>query len=226
MAVKSRRFALAFRLISIALIVTGLVRLVGLFGTGWSWSAFVFYTTQSNVVCLIWMLAMAATTTRDIIRDGPQGIPTPWPRLGAAVMMAITVTMLIYLVILAPSTFIQGGEGYQPFTLTDDLIHIVTPCLIIADWFLFSPKGRLRAYDPVLWAILPYCYLFFAFTWPLLGGDFGKGRRYPYPFMDVEANGIGGVALQIAILTVTLIGFGYLYLFADKMIARHHQRAS
>jgi len=34
------------------------------------------------------------------------------PRLSAAVMMTITVTMLIYVVLLAPTAFEQSGSGY------------------------------------------------------------------------------------------------------------------
>ncbi|MDR2565366.1 MAG: Pr6Pr family membrane protein [Bifidobacteriaceae bacterium] len=220
MVVTRRYAALAFRLAAMVSITTGLVRLVWLFGSGLSGAAFLYYTTLSNVLVLVWMAVMAAITVKDIARDGPRGVSAPWPRLGAAVMMAITVTMLIYLFVLAPAAFKQSGSDYVPFTLTDDLIHIVTPCLAIADWFLFAPKGCLRLYDPPLWAIIPYIYLAFAFTWSALGGTFGVGGHYPYSFMDVGEYGLGGVALQILVLTVTLVAFGYIYVLADKLLAR------
>jgi hypothetical protein len=215
----SRPVALVFRLVTIGLIVTGLVRLIGLFSGGAAWVAFTFYTTLSNVLCLAWMILLVGATIRDMAKDGPKGVALPWPRLGAMVMMAITVTMLIYLVVLVPAVFVQSGGDYQPFTLTDDLIHIVTPCLVTADWFLFAPKGRLRLFEPVLWGIPPYLYLLFAFAWPALGGDFGDGKPYPYPFMDVAALGVGGVAAQILVLTVSLVAFGYIYVLADKLLA-------
>ncbi|MDR2253561.1 MAG: Pr6Pr family membrane protein [Bifidobacteriaceae bacterium] len=225
MVISQRYAALAFRLVAVVLIVTGLVRLAGFFGEdGPVWTTFVFYTTQSNVLVLVWMIAMIVVTVRDIVRDGPRGLAAPWPRLGAVVMMAITVTMLIYLVVLAPSAFIQAGDGYQPFTLTDDLVHIVTPCLAIADWFLFSPPGRLRWWDPLTWAIPPYAYLLWAFIRAGLGGDFGDGRRYPYPFMDVSQYGVAGVAFQIAVMSVTLIAFGYIFVWLDKLRARAARR--
>ncbi|MDR2619608.1 MAG: Pr6Pr family membrane protein [Propionibacteriaceae bacterium] len=220
MLIEQRYVALVFRLSAVVLIVTGLIRLMGLFGSGSSGAALLFYTTQSNVLVLVWMLALIVVTIAGIRREGTQGVATPWPRLGAAVMMAITVTMLIYLVVLAPSAFLQSGGEYVPFSLTDNLVHIITPCLAIVDWLLFAPKGQLRLYDPVLWAILPYIYLVFAFTWSALGKDFGSGRRYPYPFMDVQTNGVGGVALQLLILSVSLIAFGYIYVLADKLLAR------
>ncbi|MDR1394112.1 MAG: Pr6Pr family membrane protein [Bifidobacteriaceae bacterium] len=226
MALTSRYAALAFRLAAIGLILTGLIRLTGVFSGETSWVMLVFYTTQSNLLCLGWMVFLAAVTLRDLRRHGPRGVCQPWPRLAAMVMMAITVTMAIYLVVLAPATFRQGGEGYVPFTLTDDLIHIITPCLLIADWFLFSPKGRLRLFDPVLWAIPPYIYLLFVFIWAVAGLTFGSGRRYPYPFLDVQAHGAGGVILQVAVLTVTLVAFGYIYVVADKLLARAARRGA
>jgi hypothetical protein len=215
-----RYAALAVRLLAVASAAIGLIRLTGLFGGGEVSAAFTFYTTQSNILCLLWMALLAVVTVKDIVRFGPRGLSAPAPRWGAAVMMAITVTMLIYLVILAPAAFQQAGSAYVPFTLTDDLVHIITPCLVIFDWFLFTPKGKLHWFDPPCWAGLPYAYLAFAFTWSALGGDFGSGRRYPYAFMDVQAYGVGGVAVQILILTVSLEAFGYLYVVADKTLAR------
>jgi hypothetical protein len=224
MVFQSRPFALVFRLVAVVLIATGLVRLMWVPDYGMAWSALIYYTGQSNALCLIWMGVMAGVTVRDIMRDGPRGLAEPWPRLGAMVMMAITVTMLIYLIVLVPTTFVQDGSGYRPFTLTDDLIHIVTPCLTILDWFLFSPKGRLRLYDPVLWAAPPYVYLAFAFTWPFLTGALGEYHWYPYPFMDVGELGLDGVAIQLLVLTISLIAFGYVYVGADKLLARFARR--
>ena len=224
MAINQRYVALVFRLGAVVLITTGLVRLIGLFGGGISGRAFLYYTTQSNVLVLVWMIALIVVTIREIARDGARGSAEPWPRFGAAVMMAITVTMQIYLVVLAPAAFTQSGGEYVPFTLTDNLVHIITPCLAIVDWFLFAPKGRLRLYDPPLWAILPYTYLTFAFIWSALGGTFGEGSRYPYPFLDAQTHGVGGVALQLLVLTVTLVAFGYVFVLADKILGRLARR--
>jgi hypothetical protein len=51
--------------------------------------------------------------------------------------------MLIYLIVLVPAGFQQVGD-YTPFSLTDNPIHIITPCLLILDWLLFTPKGSFR----------------------------------------------------------------------------------
>lgn len=214
-----RPVALTYRVLAAGLIAFGIVRITGLFGPDPSLAAFTFYTVQSNLLCLVWMVALVALTARDLRRGGPRGFSTPSPRWSAAVMMAITITMLVYLVVLVPTSFVQGSD-YVPFSLTDNLIHIFTPLLLITDWLVFVPKGRLRAGDPLLWLLFPLAYLAFAFVYGGLGGEFSPGQRYPYPFLDVEANGVGGVALWVAGLGVALAGIGYLYYWLDRALAR------
>jgi len=214
-----RRVALGYRLAMTILIAIGIARLSGLFGDGPQVVQLLFFTTQSNILCLVWAVLLVLRTVRDLRADGPRGWSSPSPRFGAAVMMAITVTMLIYLVVLVPQTFTQGS-GYTPFTVTDNLVHIITPCLTIGDWLLFVPKGRLRWYDPPLWVLIPYAYAVFAFTWHGFGGDFGPGQAYPYPFLDVDRLGVGGVAAWLIGLTVVLMAVGYLYVMIDRLLGR------
>lgn len=214
MVVGDRRAALAFRVLAVLVIALGVTRLLGIGDPPISVSSLLFYTMQSNLLCLIWMIVLVVWTARDLRREGPRGWSTPSPRFGGAVMQAITVTMLIYLVVLLP----QSEPGYVPFTLTDTLVHVVTPVLLILDWALFSPKGRFRGWDPLLWAALPYLYLLFAFGFGALGGEFSPGKSFPYPFMDITSLGLSGVAIWIAALTVALIVVGYLYVLADRIL--------
>lgn len=219
MIVRSRILAFGYRALAALVIMIGIARVSGLWTANPTWSSFLYYTVLSNVLCLGWMVASAIVTVRDAQRDGWSGASTPSARAAAAVMQAITVTMLIYLFVLTPALFTQPG-AYQPFTLTDNLVHIITPILVIVDWLLFVPKGRLRRYDPLLWALIPYAYLVFAFAYSALGGRFAGGTTAPYPFMNVETNGVGGVAGWIVGLTVALVAVGYLFFGIDRLLAR------
>lgn len=216
-AISLRPLALGYRAVALVLILTGLVRVTGIFSDTPSWSSLLFYTIMSNILCAVWMVLLIIRTIRDLRRDGTRGTSTPSARFSGAVMEAITVTMLVYLFVLVPAAFSQPGT-YEPFTLTDNLIHIITPCLLIADWLLFVRKGAFRWIDPLLWALIPYAYLVFAFTFSALGGEFGPGKRYPYPFMNVDALGLGGVATQILILTIALVAVGYVYVGLDRLL--------
>lgn len=218
-AISFRPLALAYRVIALVLIVTGILRTTGILTGNPTWNALLYYTVLSNILCAVWMLLLALRTIQDLRSDGRYGTSTPSARFSGAVMEAITVTMLVYLFVLVPAAFSQPGT-YEPFTLTDNLIHIITPCLLIADWLLFVRKGAFRWFEPLLWALIPYAYLVFAFTVTALGGQFGPGKKYAYPFMDVDALGIGGVATQILVLTIALVGVGYVYFGLDRLLHR------
>lgn len=218
-AINFRPLALGYRILALAVILTGIVRTTGVLTATPSWSALLFYTLLSNLLCAIWMVLLIIRTALDQSRDGKRGTSTPSARFSGAVMEAITVTMLIYLFVLVPVAFSQPGT-HVPFTLTDNLIHIITPCLLIADWLLFVHKGAFRWFDPLLWALIPYAYLVFAFTFGALGGEFGPHQKYPYPFMDVGVLGVGGVASWVLGLTVALIAMGYVYLVVDRLLHR------
>ncbi|MBB2977113.1 hypothetical protein FHX49_002710 [Microbacterium endophyticum] len=224
MFLPDRRIALTYRVLTVIVIAIGLGRITGVFAGDVSGTEFLFYTVQSNILCLVWAVALGIRTALDLRSDGVRGGSTPSARGGGAVVMAITITMLIYLIVLVPISFTQSS-GYTPFTLTDNLIHIIAPCLIIGDWLLFTPKGRLRWYDPPLWALIPFAYLAFAYAWSAAGGDFGYDRAYPYPFMNVEELGIGGVAVWLVGLTIALEAVGFLYVAIDRVLGATARRS-
>lgn len=91
---------------------------------------------------------------------------------------------------------------------------------------LFIPKGEIKPYDPLLWALIPYSYLAFAFIYSAAGGRF-DGNTVPYPFMDASVHGVGGVIAWIVGLTVALVGVGYGYYGLDRLLSRvGRQRAA
>lgn len=215
-AVNSRPVALVYRILALGVILTGVLRNAEVFSDTPSWSSLLFYTMISDLICLGWMLLLVVRTAGDIRLHGAHGTSTPSPRWSGAVMMAITVTMLIYLVVLVPTRYAAGDTDV--FSLTDNLIHVATPILLILDWLLFVPKGSFRWIDPVLWTLIPYVYLAWAFVYGALGGEFTPGQRYPYPFMDVAALGLGGVTTWIVALTIALIAVGFVYVVADRAL--------
>lgn len=223
-AVNSRPIALAYRILAALVIVTGAIRHADLLTGQPEWTVFLFYTMVSNLLCLAWMLLLIIRTARDLRLRGRRGTSTPSARTSGAVMMAITVTMLIYLVVLVPTRFADGDSDV--FSLTDNLIHIVTPILLIGDWLLFVPKGTFRWTDPLLWMLIPYAYLVWAFVYGALGGEFYPGQTYPYPFMDVNALGIGGVAQWVVALTVALIVVGLVFVVIDRALATLVRRSA
>ncbi|KQQ67036.1 Pr6Pr family membrane protein [Microbacterium sp. Leaf320] len=216
-ALNSRPVALVYRILALAVIITGVIRHSDVLTGAPNWTTLLFYTMVSNLLCLVWVVLLVVRTAQDLARRGPSGTSTPSARTSGAVMMAITVTMLIYLVVLVPTRFADGDSDI--FSLTDNLIHIITPLLVIVDWLLFVPKGSFRWVDPLLWTLIPYAYLVWAFIYGAVGGEFTPGQKYPYPFMDVDALGIGGVAQWIVALTLALVVVGLVFVVIDRVLA-------
>ncbi|KQR39952.1 Pr6Pr family membrane protein [Microbacterium sp. Leaf159] len=216
-ALNSRPVALIYRILALAVIIAGVIRHSDVLTGAPNWTTLLFYTMVSNLLCLVWVALLVVRTGRDLGRRGPAGTSTPSARASGAVMMAITVTMLIYLVVLVPTRFADGDSDI--FSLTDNLIHIITPLLVIVDWLVFVPKGSFRWTDPLLWTLIPYAYLVWAFIYGAVGGEFTPGQKYPYPFMDVDALGVGGVAQWIVALTLALVVVGLVFVVIDRALA-------
>ncbi|WES64596.1 Pr6Pr family membrane protein [Microbacter sp. GSS18] len=218
MAIPFRPVAVAFRIVAVVLIATGVIRLLDLFTPDPSWRTLLYFTALSNVLALAWMATVAAATVRDLLTRGPRGLSNPSPEFHGAVLMAVTVTMLVYTIVLVPT--LTEDSSYQAYTLTDTLVHVVAPALVILDWLLFTPKGRMRWRDPLLWALIPLGYLAFAFVFGSVGGEFAPGVRYPYPFMNLDTLGPGGVALWILALTIALEAVGFVVVAIDRALGR------
>jgi hypothetical protein len=181
---------------------------------------------MSNLLGMAWSLYALIVTLVSIGKYDRRASASVCPRLGAGVALAILVTLLIYLTILAPASFTQGS-GYQPFTLTDDLVHIVVPLLLIGDWLIFADKGVLRWWDPLWWALIPYAYAAYALIRPVFtSAQWPGGGHYPYQFLDVEHIGWGGVAVNILVLTVVIEAIAFLMVALDRRLAVLKNRRS
>jgi hypothetical protein len=213
-----RGAALAFRILFVAVSGWALALLLDLDQGRFEPVVFVFFTALSNLAVFAWALVSLVVTVRDVRRDGWRGASSPSPRLAGFPLMSIIVTMLIYLVVLTPTV-----PADELFTLEDTLVHVVVPVLMILDWLLFTPKGRQRGYDPLLWAVPPYLYLGWAFLHHALGGTF-SGRAYPYPFMNVDVIGWSGFAIYLVVLTVALEVVAYLIHGVDRILGRRARR--
>lgn len=219
MLVSSRRAALAYRVLWTVVTVLAVGRVSGLLTGSWSPGAFAYFTVLSNVLVLVWAVAQTVRTAVDLRRDGPRGASTVSARGTGFVTMAILTTMLVYCVLLAPTAFTMGGAG-GILELTNLLVHVLVPLLAIGDYLLFGPKGSFRVTDPLLWALVPYAYLAFAFVRAEAGGPLPGGGRYPYPFMDVDALGWGAVAINLVVITFALEAVAFALYGVDRALGR------
>jgi len=180
-----------------------------------------FFTIQSNLIVIGCIGYTIWATWRKT--SGPT------PFLKGAVTVYIMITCLVYNLILAksPSTtpdimvvpVIGGAAG-------SDLLHIVTPFMVVLDWLLLDAHGPLRWRDALLWISYPLAYLAFALVRGLLvkGPFLYPYLHYPYPFLDVDHLGYGGVLKNTLIYGVAFWLLGLVFVVIDRSFARFNRR--
>lgn len=149
---------------------------------------FGYFTVLTNI-----LVALALTA--------PFLKPSSWirgffmrPHVRAAIALYISVVAVVYHTLLS---HLYNPTGIP--ALTDIGLHTLIPVLYLIDWIVFSNKKALSYSTIPYWVIYPLVYGVMTL---------GKGlatQTYPYPFLNVNALGYGGVALNMA---------GFLLLYA------------
>lgn len=176
-----------------------------------------YYTMLSNLLCFLYFGAALVYGSSVIRKSGGRGSAVLFPRFKGAVTIAILVTMLIYQFILADTPFSMGAGGSS---LSDNMVHLFVPVLVILDWLLFDAKGRFHIQDPCLWCLLPMIYWGYTLIAAQLGVTYTAGSRYPYGFIDVDRLGFSQVALNVGLLLLGFLVLCYLIYGVDKLLSR------
>ena len=143
-----------------------------------------YFTIWSNVV-----VALAATLLARR-RSRVTGLLRVL-RLDALLM--ITITAIVYQVLLAPTAVVVGWSR-----LTDPILHQLTPALTVLVWLVFGPRGWV-GWRVVLASLgIPLLWI----VWMLARG--AVVGAYPYDFANVGELGYGTVAVTL----VAILGFG------------------
>jgi len=121
------------------------------------------------------------------------------PSVQAATTVYIAIVGLCYHLLLRRLWNPQGGQ-----LVADILLHYVMPVGYVLYWFFFAPRTGLHWKDAVAWLVYPGVYLVYILA---RGAAIGV---YPYPFVDVNLLGYGGVSIRAAILVLVFLGMGLL----------------
>ncbi len=164
-----------------------LVQLVGLLdlATFRPLNFFSYFTIQSNLIGAAVLLIGAArrdihTPTFDVVRGG------------AAVYLVTTGIVF--------SVLLSGTDVDTAIPWVNSVLHEVMPIVIVVDWLLDPPSGRISYRQAVLWLAYPLAWV--AYT--LIRGPIADW--YPYPFLNPANGGYGTVALYcVAIFVVVSI---------------------
>ncbi|MBR4954984.1 MAG: Pr6Pr family membrane protein, partial [Clostridia bacterium] len=172
----------------------------------------------SNFLCLGVMLAALIQTAK---KKEDSYVKTA-PVLKFIGVLGILLTFLVFNIMLA------GAEGRDPqlnWRIGSLCFHVVLPIMYIGDWFLFYERKQCKWYYPLLSITFPLAYAIFIFvqaaimkfdTSILIPGT-ETPLIYPYFFVNLETQGVGGVAKWILILLVAFVAVGYMFFGLDKI---------
>lgn len=164
-----------------------------------------YFTIWSNLVVAIVMTLLWRNSSRVSTRL--------FAVLRIDALIMITVTGLVYALVLAPVDSLQGWQ-----LLSNSLLHYITPVLTIVVFIVFGPRKQL-SYDQVLPALLlPMIWL--ALT--LLRGAIV--HAYPYGFINVAKWGYGTVFVNLVVIVIIGLLFGLVFVAIDRFASKR-QRA-
>lgn len=219
MRLRSRVASIAFKCLIVLVGAVGLLDQLGLFEGSFNPRFFFYFTNLSNAVAVAYFIGAIVHLVWH------PGDGAAWaPRLKYAALMAVTVTCLV-------ATFLLGGGVRLPdgsFSFAVLALHYLVPIGCVLDWLLFDEKGRMSKTGPLVWMVFPLAYFAYAIALVnLFGANIGYdgASRYPYPFIDIDANGAGTVAATAAVLLAAFIALGYAYVGIDRLLARIGKRA-
>ena len=218
--IKNRTTQLIFQTIYCTLGLVGCVASLGIFDNinMIRWDFYVHFTNISNFLCLGVMLAALIQTAK----KKEDGYVKTAPVLKFIGVLGILLTFLVFNIMLA------GADGRDPqlnWRIGSLCFHVVLPIMYIGDWFLFYERKQCKWYYPLLSIAFPLAYAIFIFvqaaimkfdTSILIPGT-ETPLIYPYFFVNLETQGVGGVAKWILILLVAFVVVGYMFFGLDKI---------
>lgn len=179
-----------------------------------------YVTTWNGAVVTVWAAAASGVTVRDLLRRGVVGWSTPSARGAGFVVLLCVVTMSMYFLVVAPTVDVSAR-----FSPTSMATHVVVPVAMIGEWLLFTPKGKVRAIDPLLWLVPFAAYLAWVYVSFALGNGL-RGHAFPYSFLDLEANGVLPVVIAVALVGGAIVATGFVLWVLDSVLGRCHREPS
>ena len=218
--IKNRTAQLIYQTIYCTLGLIGIIASIGIFDnvSNPRWDFYVHFTNISNFLCIGVMLTALIQTAKKKENSYVSAAPV----LKFIGMLGILLTFLVFNIMLA------GAEGRDPqlnWRIGSLCFHVVLPIMYIADWFLFYERKNAKWYYPVISVSFPLAYVIFIFIQAailkfnssILIPNTTTPLIYPYFFLNIDSQGVGGVAKWIAILFVAFVVIGFVFLGFDKL---------
>ena len=206
---KNRTAQLIFLSSFCTIALLGTIASFGTFNYEWRGDFFVHFTNLSNYFCFI----VGAIELVDTIKKSEDSYINSCRNVKFVGMLMILLTFLVFNGMLAPVR-----ESYLNFRINSVLFHIVLPIMYVADWFLFYERKQISWKIPLISISAPLIYVTFIYirAW-LLHFDSTIPYIYPYFFLDLDKQRLGGVFKWIIILLVGFVALGYMMYGIDRI---------
>jgi hypothetical protein len=182
----------------------------GLFGD--NTSAFGRLLDEYSYFTVVSNLLVAVILT--ILVFKPSGHGNVFKVLRLDTLLMITVTGIVYWVLLAPTSNPQELNR-----ITDLLFHTLVPIFTVVVWLVVGPRDWIRWWMifaalivPLLWAV-----------YTLVRGSIINA--YPYDFINVSKYGLGPVLTTIGDILVFGVIVGFIYWAVDLLLSRKARQA-
>jgi hypothetical protein len=129
-------------------------------------------------------------------------------------MLMITVTAIVYAVLLRPTAVVTGWAR-----LTDPMLHVVTPALTVAVWAIWGPRRQVDGRVVLAAMAVPVAWI----GWMLARGVVIDA--YPYAFANVTERGYGPVLVTVAGILAFGLVVACAYWAVDIVLARTVSRS-
>ena len=217
--IKNRTTQLIFQTVYCTLAFVGCIACLGIFDDikNFRWDFYIYFTNLSNFLCFGVMLVALIQT----IKRKEDGYVTATPLLKFIGMLGILLTFLVFNFVLA------GAADRNPqlnWRIGSICFHVVLPLMYIADWFLFYERKKTTWRYPIASISFPLGYaIFLLIHAAILGFDTsiltptGTTLIYPYFFVNLETQGVPGVLMWIAILSIAFVAIGFAFYGLDRL---------
>lgn len=157
-----------------------------------------YFTIWSNLVVAVIVTLLALNPRRD-------GTWMRIVRLDALLM--ITVTAIVYAVVVAPAITNTGLEH-----ISNPLVHIVTPLVTLGVWVAAGPRDWISTRIVFVSLLIPVIWIVFM----LIRGE--VSGVYPYGFCDVATLGYPQVFLNLVLVVVFTLFLATIFAGVEKLL--------
>lgn len=167
-----------------------------------------YYTLISNILVVVFWIYLLFLMAKNKVSKltSPKIV-----RLKGAFTMAIILTFLVYMILLAPIAEPKDFYNWKNYTL-----HYIVPIMTIIDWLMLDPKNQYRKSEPFIWTLIPLLYMAFSL---IKGYVFNieipdqKHSPYPYFFMNINNIGWDGFLKYAIAIFIFYVVLGYILYF-------------